>query len=99
MARGLEGRRQRLPQRRLVRWKSDGSGCNGAGWCTGRRRAAAETAMAGALEGGRQRGHGDGWCAGMPTAQAETAMAGGLEGGRLRLRRRWLVGWKADGCG
>ena len=41
MARGLEGGRQRLPQRRLVRWKSDGSGCNGAGWWAGRRTVAA----------------------------------------------------------
>ena len=53
--------------------------------------------MAGALEVGRQRGHGDGWWAGMPTAPAATALAGALEGGGLRLRRRWLVRWKANG--
>ena len=33
----------------------------------------------------------------MPTAPDEMAMAGALEGGGLRLRRRWLVRWKADG--
>jgi len=64
--------------------------------------------MAGGLEGRRLRlmgwkadgreGHGDGSWAGRRTAATATAKAGALEVGRLRLQRRWLVGWKADGC-
>ena len=44
--------------------------------------------MSGGLRDGRRR-----------TAATVTAMAGGLECRRLRLRWRWLVGWKADGSG